>query len=161
MFTEYTAFPFLVMASPDQLYNKSPKHTKLLLVCTHKRPLTEFAQRHENKYQLVSSPDQKRTYIIRKNSQRKSEQAALWDKSLKQILFSPSRKQTLNCISPFSSSLSPHKCMSIKYTVSVEADSIGQCVIFKTEILSLVGNWRSSSILVTPCSWMSIYLLSF
>lgn len=141
MFTEYTVFPFLVMTSPDQLYNKSPKHTKLLLVCTHKRPLTELAQRHENKYKLVSSsPNQKRIYIIRKNSQRKWEQAALWDKSLKQILFSPSRKQTLNCISPFSSSLSPHKCMSIKYTVPVEADSTGQYAIFKTEILSLVDN---------------------
>lgn len=50
MFTEYMAFPFLVMASPDQLYNKSPKHIKLLLVCTHMRPLTELAQRQENKY---------------------------------------------------------------------------------------------------------------
>lgn len=51
MFTEYMAFPFLVMTSPNQLYNKSPKQIKLLLVCTHTRPLTKLAQRHENKYQ--------------------------------------------------------------------------------------------------------------
>lgn len=79
MFTEYMAFPFLVMTSPDQLYNKSPKHIKLLLVCTHMRPLTELlAQRHENKHQTPSSsPHQNRTYKILERIQRGNENRLL------------------------------------------------------------------------------------
>lgn len=59
------AFPYLVMTSPHQLYNKSPKHIKLLLlvVCTHMRLLVELlAQKHKNKDQTSCySPHQNRT----------------------------------------------------------------------------------------------------